>query len=129
MPHFRAFVVLLALMASACGGASRASSSDGSTVISRAELDAAGSVSAFDAVQRLRPNFLRGRGPTSIVNSSARTRPAVFVDGSEYGEVESLRTFPASRVDEIRFLSGPEAVTRLGSIYVAGVIQVRMRAQ
>jgi hypothetical protein len=117
------------MFAAACAGSSRASSSDGGAVITRAELDVAGSVSAFDAVQRLRPNFLRGRGPTSIVNTSARTRPAVFVDGSEYGEIESLRTFPASRVEEIRFLSGPEAVTRLGSVYVSGVIQVRMRVQ
>jgi hypothetical protein len=123
----RVLVILLAV--TACAGGSQASATGSGNVLTRAELDATGSASAYEAVQRLRPAYLRDRGPTSIMNSSARNRPAVFVDATEYGEVESLRTFPASRVEEIRYYAGQEAVTKFGSTYGAGVIQVKMRVQ
>jgi hypothetical protein len=112
----------------ACAGGNRGSAGDSST-LTRAELAGAGSVNALEAVQRLRPAFLRVRGPTSILNTTARTRPVVFVDASEYGEIETLSSFPASRLEEIRFYSGSEAVTRFGSTYGAGVIQLKMRVQ
>jgi hypothetical protein len=129
MRHPFTFVVLCSILA-ACAGGPKASATDaGSNVITQSELDAAGPVTAYDAVQRLRPSYLRGRGPTSVVSATARTRPAVFVNATEYGEVESLRSFPASRVQTIRFYSGPEAATKFGSTYGAGVIQVTMRVQ
>jgi len=127
--RWRAYSSMLFLAVVACAGSTPQSSNGTANVITRAELDAAGSVSTFDAVQRLRPNYLRDRGPTSLVIASARTRPAVFVDMSEYGEIESLRAFPASRVDEVRFYPGSEATTRFGSIYGAGVIQLKLRSQ
>lgn len=113
---------------SACASP-RPSTASASNVLRRAELEAAGSVSTYDAVQRLRPSYFRTRGPTSLVNATARTRPAVFVDVTEYGEIESLRTFPASRVEEVRFYTGPEAATKFGSVYGAGVIQLTLRVQ
>ena len=122
-------VVTVALLGSACGGSGRTRPSNSSAVITRAELGAAGSVSTYDAVLRLRPYFLRDRGPTSLVNQSTRTRSVVFVDDREYGEIEALKNFPAERVDEVRFFSGLEATTRVGSAYGAGVIQLRMRTQ
>jgi hypothetical protein len=125
---WRLLPVLLIAVA-ACAGGSRQPSSASSNVITRADLDAAGTVSTYDAVQRLRPAYLRNRGPVSIVNASARTRPVVFVDNTEYGEIEALRNFPASRVEEVRYFSGPEATTKFGSSYGAGVIQLRMRTQ
>jgi hypothetical protein len=120
-------VILLALVA--CAGGTQASAGGSGNVLLRSELDAAGSVNAYEAVRRLRPAYLRDRGPTSIVNASARTRPVVFVDATEYGEIESLSAFPASRVEEIRYYPGPEAVTKFGSTYGAGVIQLKLRVQ
>ena len=122
-------LVTMALLVTACGGSARNRPGSSSAVITRAELDAAGSVSTYDAVLRLRPYFLRDRGPTSLVNQSTRTRSVVFVDGREYGEIESLKNFPAERVEEVRFYPGLEATTRFGSAYGAGVIQLRMRTQ
>jgi len=129
MRHPISFVILFSIAAACAGGPKAPAADTGSNVISQSELDAAGPVSAYDAVQRLRPAFLRGRGPTSVVNAAARTRPAVFVDATEYGEVESLRTFPASRVQAIRFYTGPEAATKFGSTYGARMLQVTMRVQ
>ena len=122
-------LVTIALVVSACGGSGRTRATNSSEIITRAELSAVGSVSAYDAVVRLRPYFMRDRGPTSIVNRSARTRSVVFVDESEYGEIESLKNFLASRIEEVRFYTGPEATTKFGSAYGAGVIQLRMRSQ
>ena len=122
-------LVTVALLMSACGGSGRTRPDNSSAVITRAELSAAGSVSTYDAVLRLRPYFFRDRGPTSLVNRSTRTRSVVFVDDREYGEIESLKNFPAERVEEVRFYSGLEATTRFGSAYGAGVIQLRMRMQ
>ena len=122
-------LVTVALFGSACGGSGRARPSTSSAVITRAELGAAIGVSTYDAVLRLRPYFFRDRGPTSLVNQSTRTRSVVFVDDREYGEIESLKNFPAERVEEVRFYSGQEATTRFGSAYGAGVIQLRMRTR
>ena len=127
-PTFRStrIVLVAVLVACASSGIGTASASN---MISRTELDAAGSATVYDAVMRLHPNFLRGRGPTSIVNSSARTVAAVFVNETEYGEIESLRRFPAAQVEQVRYYSGPEATTKFGSSYGSGVIALKMRVQ
>lgn len=125
----RRFISVVLLVGAACAGGGRTAATASGNFLTRADLDAAGSVTAYEAVQRLRPNFLHTRGPTSLVNASARTRPVVFVDNSEYGEIESLRAFPVSRVEEIRYFSGPEATTKFGSAYGAGVVQLKMRTQ
>ncbi len=130
MRHHHGWSILIVLIAAlSCTGGTRTPSADNPGILTRSDLAAAGSVNALEAVQRLRPAFLRVRGPTSILNASAHTRPVVFVDASEYGEIESLSSFPASRVEEIRFFPGPEAATKFGSQYGAGVIQLRLRVQ
>ena len=98
-------------------------------VITRSELSTASNLTTYEALQRLRPLFLRDRGPVSLVNTTAHSRPVVFVDMTEYGELETLKSLPASRVEEVRFYPGPQAATRFGSVYGAGVIQLTMRSQ
>jgi hypothetical protein len=122
-------IPLLLLLVGACAGRVQPAGRVESNLLGRAALDSAGSVSAYDAVVRLRPSYLRGRGPTSLLNAGARARPVVFVDQSEYGEIESLRSLTASRIEEIRFFPGPEATTKFGSPYGAGVIQLKMRVE
>ena len=127
-PTSRGTRVMLVAALVACASSGKGTPS-ASNVISRTELDAAGSATVYDAVLRLHPNFLRNRGPTSVVNSSARTVAVVFVNETEYGEIESLQRFLASRVEEVRYYSGPEATTKFGSSYGSGVIALKMRVQ
>jgi hypothetical protein len=127
--RLRLLASTLLITVAACAGAGRQGVSTTSNVIDRAELEAAGSVSTYDAVQRLRPQYLRDRGPVSLVNTSARPRAVVFLDQTEYGELETLRTIPASRVEQVRFYPGAEAATKFGSVYGSGVIQLNMRTQ
>ena len=127
-PTLRSTRIMLVAVLVACASSGKGTAT-ASNVISRTELDAAGSASVYDAVVRLHPNFLRNRGPTSVVNSSARSVAAVFVNEAEYGEIESLHRLQASRVEEVRYYSGPEATTKWGSAYGAGVIALKMRVQ
>lgn len=94
--------------------------------ITREEIVASLAVDAYDAVVKLRANFLASRGRTSF-RSSESTLPAVFVDGLEYGLVSTLRLIPATDVAEIRLFRSWEATTAFGTGFMAGVIAVTTR--
>ena len=128
-PYRKTFVSALLVGLGACASSQHAAPGTQEDVITRSELSTASSLTTYEAVQRLRPMFLRDRGPVSIVNSTAHSRPVVFVDMTEYGELETLRSLPASRVEEVRFYPGAQAATKFGSVYGAGVIQLTMRSQ
>ena len=62
---------------------------------------------AYDAISRLRPNWLTH--VTESMNPPRREFARVFVEGRYYGELESLRTFEASQIADVRFYSAAEA--------------------
>lgn len=115
--------------AGACTQAVHSPPSSQDDVISRTELSTASTLTTYEAVQRLRPMFLRDRGPVSLVNTSAHAQPVVFVDMTMYGDLETLKSLPASRVEQVRFYPGAQATTKFGSVYGGGVIQLTMRTQ
>jgi hypothetical protein len=81
---------------------------------------------AYDAISRLRPNWLT-RGTTSY-DPPTTERPIVFVDGRRYGELDSLRSLDASHIAEIRFYTAAEAGGRFGMQGgLSGVIEVTMK--
>ena len=70
---------------------------------------------AYDAIARLRPNWLAAHGVTSSVANGAGTQFAlVFVDGQRYGDLNSLRAIPAYHVGGIRYYNVTEAGARFG---------------
>jgi hypothetical protein len=81
--------------------------------------------SAYEAVQRLRPSWLRGRGPTSFNDGGSRY-PKVYIDGmSRNGPPkQALSRISVQRVKAIRFLGAGEATMRFGSGNENGVILV-----
>jgi hypothetical protein len=64
--------------------------------------------SAYDAIARLRPNWLTHVTET-FTNPPRREFARVFVDGRFYGELESLRTLDASHIADVRFYSAAES--------------------
>jgi hypothetical protein len=90
------------------------------------QIDAISVTSAYEAVERLRPMFLKTRG-RSTINAGGSEYASVFVDGQFYGDLSSLRNIVASQVREIRYLSGPDAVTKYGMRYGSGAIDVRIK--
>lgn len=49
--------------------------------ITRAQIEATDARNAYRAIERLRPNWLTSRGPTSVTDPTP-TVPGVFPDGS-----------------------------------------------
>lgn len=82
----------------------------------------------YDAIARLRPNWLAAHGMTSTTASSATEYATVFVDGVLYGDLTSLRNLEAYHVADIRYYditqSGARYGIRGGS---SGVIDVRTK--
>ena len=95
-------------------------------VITAEEIAATNVATAFEVVERLRPQFLRTRGPSSAL---LETRITVFQDNMNLGGIDMLRQIRAADVQEIRYLSASDATTRFGSGHPAGAIVVTSKAR
>lgn len=118
-----ALLVSLATSGCASAGSSSGGSSRNPDVITSEELRGTQiqSENAYNAVQRLRPAWLRARGSSF---TGGRELPAVFVDGTRFGEIDSLRNLNVSDIVQIEFLDARDATTRFGTGYPAGAIMV-----
>jgi hypothetical protein len=114
------------LLVTACAGRTRATDRD-RNVITADEIATVEVTTAYDVVSRLRPEFLRTRGPVSARADRPMEQPSitVFLDGVESGPVErTLYLIPAREVAEIRLYRAADAVTKYGSRHTGGVIAV-----
>jgi hypothetical protein len=116
----------LPLLSAACASRGAAAPPPAGDGITAAEIEKIPAASAFDVIQRLRPEFLRSRAriPGGTAESGA---PLVYVDGIRAGGLDVLRTIAARDVHEIRRLSAPDATTRYGPGHSSGVIEITMR--
>ena len=118
---------LFALTLAACVPPSQAARpSQDPHLITQADLTRTPAASAFDAIRVLRPTFLSFRGETSVLGTSS-PYPTVYVDGLRYGDIDALRTIPASQVATIRLYRAWEAMTRFGGGNMGGVIAITTR--
>ena len=124
----RPFFVLTLAAALACASSGTA----GTTVrrepnlITEQEIAASNESNVFDVVNRLRPMFLKTRG-RSTINAGGSEYASVFLDGQYFGELGSLRNIVASQIHEIRYLNGPDAVSKYGMRYGSGAVDVRSK--
>ena len=82
---------------------------------------------AYDAISRLRPNWLAGHGPGSF-GTPGTEFATVFVDGQQYGDITSLRNIPAYHVAAIRYYDITEAGAKFGiKAGYGGAIEVTSR--
>lgn len=119
--HAVRLLLLVSLVACATTSAATSGSSD---VLTRTEIRGARASNAYEALQQLRPQFLRSRGRQSI-REPAAGYPVVYINDVRYGDIGSLRTIGVEEIDEIRFISAADATTRWGTGHAGGVIQVR----
>jgi hypothetical protein len=98
-----------------------------SQLITEDEIDASRASNAYEAVQKLRANFLSYRGETSFDKSRSQPYPTVYLDGQEFGPMATLRNIPASQVATIRLYRSWEATTKFGTSNMGGVIAVTTR--
>lgn len=111
-----ALTLLLGACASGGNGTTARSSSD---VITLEELETVDTFSAYDAISRLRPQWLRSRVPGQD--------PVVFMNGSQMGGLDILRSVQVSTLAEIRYRNGRDATTRYGTGFGGGTIEMRSR--
>jgi len=90
------------------------------------DIQAASVATAYQAVARLRPEWLRRRGRISVRNPGAGA-VVVYLNGMRQGGAGELHAIAAEAVVEMEYLSGQEATTRFGTGHGGGVILVRLR--
>lgn len=118
--------VLLALalvVGSACATKGDSSAAGSRDLITAEEIQESGALTAYQAVQDLRPRFLRpGR-----FNMRASSYPVVYVNDLRLGGLDELRRIRSADVYSIRYLSGPDATTRFGTGHSGGALLVTTR--
>jgi hypothetical protein len=91
-------------------------------LITREELNSVQVITAYEAIQRLRPEYLRTRGGSSSRSGGAPI--VVYVNGVRSGGIDYLRGIPATDVTQIRWISAADATTLHGTGHSGGVIAV-----
>jgi len=116
----------MTLLAAACassggggGGGEEAEGAQDRYLITAMDLQPyGGSITAHEAVRRLRRFWLQGSG-----GRSAR----VFINGNEMGGPNHLAEYSAADIVEMKFIQSNVAMTQFGPDYAGGVIQVTTR--
>ncbi len=129
-------IVLVTAVGAGCASAAEANGTQlSSEVIAAEEIATVEVNNAFEAVQRLRPQFLRTRGTATVQSAGPEGQPTgrattsgtelvVYVDNVRLGGVEALRNVSARRVQEIRYVNARDATTRYGTGHAGGVLVV-----
>jgi hypothetical protein len=93
-------------------------------VITEAELSTRTTLTARQAIEQLRPQFLRTRGTTTLGNAQTADVIWVYVDGTRMGTLEVLNNVGVHEIREIRYLNPSEATNRYGTGHVQGAILI-----
>jgi hypothetical protein len=132
----RSLLIALALTpAAACasGGASHAASPTSSdrSVITASEIPAEGTESAYELIQRIRPEYLRSRPAQAYSGTSGLSAPppALMVNGQRVGEVSDLRQVPATSLSLVRFYNIEEGKRKFGMQYGGGAIDISYKTR
>jgi hypothetical protein len=121
----RRFLALLALLSAGCAanqpgeGAPRGADRN---VLTQKEMLDQHFVSAYDAVEALRSQWLTAHGPDSFKTPS---QVWVYQDNVKLGNVETLRSVAVNSIAAIRRLTPNEATARWGVGHAAGVIHIQ----
>jgi hypothetical protein len=120
--------VAAACLLAACAGASKRGHSDHAnrTSLSYEQLSGTNSENLYDAIEKLRPDWLSSRGPTSVTNP-APTVVSVFMNGTMLGKADYLREMHVLDVSEVRFWDAGQATVRFGNGHPRGVIELMRR--
>jgi hypothetical protein len=124
--RFHTALLATSLIACASASASRTERAANRDVLTAAEIESINAGTLHDAIQQLRPHFLFSRGRVSM-RSPNTNRPVVIVNNVPQASLEALRSISARDVQFVRFLSAPDAPTRVGTGYISGVIEVVLK--
>jgi hypothetical protein len=118
---------LLLLLVTACGNPGELGDLQPANSLVQQDLERLDVANAYQALERLRPDWLRGRGPLSPRNPQG-SLPTIYVAGiRQQGGPDALRQVRLGDVREIQYLSSVEATTRYGTDHAGGAILVILR--
>ena len=124
MRVLRSTAAIAFLLVSACAAGRVQNSGNDTERITLVELNSINVSTAHQAVQRLRPQFLRDRNASAAVTNRTNEAITVYVDDARMGGIDALNQIAASEVVEIRRLSPGEATQKYGSRQMGTVIAV-----
>jgi hypothetical protein len=94
------------------------------TVLTQTQFGAHQFNTAYDAIEALRSNWLKTRGPDSF---QAPSQVRVYLDNVSLGDTSTLHTIAINTIVFIRYFDGISATARWGLDHGAGVIYVSTR--
>ena len=115
------------LIGAGCASAPAQSGARGDpNLVTHAQLAATNSSDLYSALEKLRPEWLTSRGPTSVTNPTP-TVPSVFMNGQLLGKANQLRDIRVLDVTEVRFWPTGQAAAKFGMGHPRGVIELIRR--
>jgi hypothetical protein len=123
-------VSLSALLLAACasgtggaGGASTPTTRRDPNVITAEEIRTTPAQTLYDAVRALRPAWMMRSRPTALSQQN-QSQLMVYVDGTRFGGMDSLRRLNPGSVQAVRYYSPSSAEARFGPGNLQGAIEV-----
>ena len=95
-------------------------------VIGGDELTGTGATNVYEAVQRLRPQWLTS---ARIRRGGSGDELVVYLDSNRYGTLSSLQSLSLGGIQEVRYFGASEATNRFGTGHTGGAIVVSMSKQ
>jgi hypothetical protein len=120
-----------AIVGCASTGANPTMSRESATVLTAEEIQHAhaDATTAYDAIARLRPNWLAPKGPTSGYYNAGTQYPSIYLDGQLLGDINALRNIAGYNVGSLHYYDVTQAGARFGIRGGAsGVIEVTSKA-
>ena len=122
----RSLLAALLVIAAACPHSGTTRQRRDPNMITQDEIERVTAANAYDAVQMLRPSFLRARGVPSSV-SGMPDLAIVYLDGMKMGDVGQLQRIPTVGIVSIRYINAIDANQRYGRGHEGGAILVDTR--
>jgi len=122
------FLIAVAATLGCASASTKSGPHRAANLITAEEIAGTNTTNAFEAVEKLHPDFLHSHG--ADLSGSDSGLPDVYLGAARYGDVNSLRNIPATDVLEIRFYKGAEAATKFGMqnpTGINGVIEVTLK--
>lgn len=119
--------VLVLVLGPACASTGGGSDSD-RAVLTRAQLEPVEYLSAYDAIRRYRPIWLRTERGQDSFTSQGRRGLRIYQDGVFIGGTPVLQNLQVREIEEIRFLDKRQATTRFGTDHAEGALLIMTRS-
>ena len=124
-------IAIAAIVGCATSGANAGGARQSFSVLTSEEIQQAhaDATTVYDAIARLRPNWLAPKGPTSGYYNAGTQYATVFLDGQAYGDINTLKTISGYNVGSIHYYDVTQAGARFGlKGGASGVIEISSKS-